>query len=78
MMSLSVAETGPHLTPSLAADRIASSVVRKVDSFHEKIRQTFGAVTARVKWRHKHEQDGRYEADWQSEKKQDDQPDYTP
>lgn len=57
-----------HLTPSLSVHAVMCSVVRKVDSFHEKIRQTFGAVAASVKRRYKHIENGSYEADWQSEK----------
>ena len=38
-----------YLTPSLSVHAVVCGVVRKIDSFHEEIRQTFGAVAAGVK-----------------------------
>lgn len=55
-------------TPSLSVHTVTGGVIRKVDPFHEKVSQTFGAVAARVKRRHKHVKYRRYEANWQSEK----------
>lgn len=57
-----------YLTPSLSVDAVVCSIVGKIDSLHEEIRQTLGAVAAGVKWRYKHVEDGSYEANRQSEK----------
>ena len=61
-------DTDFHLTPSLSIDAVMCSIVRKVDALHEEIRQTLGAVTAGVKWRYDHIEDGSYKANRKGEK----------